>query len=399
MLKTGKWILTLGIVVAVPGLAAAGPFGIGVKGAKAAPVDNQRVAEEIAVGLRQAKMDQFDIDIEFQQGVCRLTGSIGTPAQKAQCSKVISSVNGVKRVDNLLVVQSAAQPNPAQSGNPFAPQQAVINAAYQQAPAAFPGVQQTSAVFPTQTAAAQTQAPAAAASGNQKVAEQVAQALSAARLEAYDVEIRQQNGVCTLKGTIGSEAQRVRAEQIAQSVPGVNGVRNLLKVVGGGAEQGPYGPVNAARYQPNPGQPPVAPNGAAPPVAPGARAPYGPGPAGPYGPAAAGPYAPGAGRYPAAPYPPGYGHPGSGASHMIHNQPNLPAHAFPTYAQYPNSAAISYPKQYSASAWPYIGPFYPYPQVPLGWRQAQLEWDDGYWKLNFRPRTDKWWWFLSPKNW
>ena len=28
---------------------------------------------------------------------------------------------------------------------------------------------------------------------------------------------------------------------------------------------------------------------------------------------------------------------------------------------------------------PYIGPFYPYPQVPLGWRKVQLEWDDsGY---------------------
>lgn len=26
---------------------------------------------------------------------------------------------------------------------------------------------------------------------------------------------------------------------------------------------------------------------------------------------------------------------------------------------------------------PYIGPFYPYPQVPLGWRQVQLDGDDG----------------------
>ena len=73
--------------------------------------------------------------------------------------------------------------------------------------------------------------------------------------------------------------------------------------------------------------------------------------------------------------------------------------AWPTYAQYPNSAAITYPTEYSASAWPYIGPFYPYPQVPLGWRSAQLDWDDGHWNLNFRSRTDKWWWFISPKNW
>ena len=71
----------------------------------------------------------------------------------------------------------------------------------------------------------------------------------------------------------------------------------------------------------------------------------------------------------------------------------------PAYAQYPNYAAVTYPSQYAASAWPYIGPFYPYPQVPLGWRKAQLEWDDGYWNLNFRARTDKWWWFLNPQNW
>ena len=79
--------------------------------------------------------------------------------------------------------------------------------------------------------------------------------------------------------------------------------------------------------------------------------------------------------------------------------PNMPEHAWPSYASYPNYSQVSYPKEYSPSAWPYIGPFYPYPQVPLGWRKAQLEWDDGYWNLNFNPRTDRWWWFLNPENW
>ena len=79
--------------------------------------------------------------------------------------------------------------------------------------------------------------------------------------------------------------------------------------------------------------------------------------------------------------------------------PYMPEHAWPSYAPYPNYASVTYPSQYSASAWPYIGPYYPYPQVPLGWRSAQLEWDDGYWHLNFDPKTDKWWWFLDPENW
>ena len=81
------------------------------------------------------------------------------------------------------------------------------------------------------------------------------------------------------------------------------------------------------------------------------------------------------------------------------NNPQLPGHAWPAYAQYPNSAAVTYPTQYSASAFPYIGPFYPYPQVPMGWREVSLEWDDGYWQLNFNKEKDKWYWVLHPKNW
>ena len=99
------------------------------------------------------------------------------------------------------------------------------------------------------------------------------------------------------------------------------------------------------------------------------------------------------------PAPPAYGHPGSGQSHVAYDMPHLPEYAWPAYASYPNYAQVTYPKEYAASAWPYIGPFYPYPQIPLGWRQVQLEWDDGHWNLNFRPRTDKWWWFLDPENW
>ena len=89
----------------------------------------------------------------------------------------------------------------------------------------------------------------------------------------------------------------------------------------------------------------------------------------------------------------------SGYAPTSFNNPNLPSHAWPSYAQYPNSAAVSYPTQYSASAFPYIGPFYPYPQVPMGWREVSLEWDDGQWNLNFNKEKDKWYWVLHPKNW
>lgn len=71
------------------------------------------------------------------------------------------------------------------------------------------------------------------------------------------------------------------------------------------------------------------------------------------------------------------------------DQPHMPNYAWPSYAAYPNYAAVTYPKQYSATAWPYIGPFYPYPQVPLGWRKVTLEWHDGWWFLDFDDGSSK----------
>ena len=75
---------------------------------------------------------------------------------------------------------------------------------------------------------------------------------------------------------------------------------------------------------------------------------------------------------------------GGGVAPARFDQPHLPGYAWPSYAAYPNYSALTYPKQYSPTAWPYIGPFYPYPQVPLGWRKVTLEWDDGWWMLDFK---------------
>jgi hypothetical protein len=91
---------------------------------------------------------------------------------------------------------------------------------------------------------------------------------------------------------------------------------------------------------------------------------------------------------------PGMGGPGMGGPQAMGHVPGggvgvnydnaqLPGYAWPSYAAYPNYSALTYPKQYSPTAWPYIGPFYPYPQVPLGWRKVTMEWDDGWWMLDF----------------
>jgi hypothetical protein len=77
---------------------------------------------------------------------------------------------------------------------------------------------------------------------------------------------------------------------------------------------------------------------------------------------------------------------GVGVAPARYDHPQLPGYAWPSYAAHPNYGAVTYPRQYSAQAWPYIGPFYPYPQVPLGWRTVTLEWDDGGWQLDFKDR-------------
>jgi hypothetical protein len=98
-------------------------------------------------------------------------------------------------------------------------------------------------------------------------------------------------------------------------------------------------------------------------------------------------------------YQPAYhGHPAQAAYHPEaygpqgplpgrYNQPNMPDYSWPAYANYPNSAQVSYPRSYSSKAWPYIGPFYPYPQVPLGWRKVTLEHHNGSWWLDFDDGT------------
>ena len=64
---------------------------------------------------------------------------------------------------------------------------------------------------------------------------------------------------------------------------------------------------------------------------------------------------------------------------MALNPPTMPPYAWPTYAPYNNYSRVAYPNDYPYSAFPYIGPMYPVPKVPLGYRAIRLEWEDGHW--------------------
>jgi hypothetical protein len=70
---------------------------------------------------------------------------------------------------------------------------------------------------------------------------------------------------------------------------------------------------------------------------------------------------------------------GPGGFNYDQTGPHLPPYAWPTYAPYNNYSRVAYPQAYPYNAFPFIGPFYPYPKVPPSWRTVQLRWEDGYW--------------------
>ena len=360
-----KWVAALGIAAAAP--CAAPALADGPAAAPAAPVAaaadaNQQTADAVAGALRGSGLRGRGVEIVVREGACRLTGTVETPAMKQAATAAAGAVPGVTSVDNALRVAPPAAPMLDAHVTPVA---AVADAA----PASSQPV------------------------SNQAVAQQIARAVRQAGLAGCDMEIRYKDGTCTLSGQVSDARQIDAALAAARGVSGVGRVSNQLSVSQAvrtaARPQGPPSREEIARYRAML-QHRAMMNGQIPPgAAPGMHR-------GMVRPASSQLVAPGGPGCPPTANPAGPPAMGAGA---VYNQAALPDYAWPTYAQHPNYAAVTYPKQHSASAWPYIGPFYPYPQVPLGWREVELEWDDGQWYLDFHDRTDRWWWFLHPENW
>jgi hypothetical protein len=182
-------------------------------------------------------------------------------------------------------------------------------------------------------AADSASAAAGVRSANQALADAVAQRLHHhPALQQANVTIMAHNGTVTLSGTVAGVSQKEQLLAAVQSVPGVHVVRDALQVTGHVAN------VSTAHTL----QPPVAEKTPMPLVEP-------------------------------APL----GVPGQLTPEL--QAPPLPPYAWPTYAPYPNMSRVAYPTAYPYNAFPFIGPFYPFPKVPLGWRKVTLEWEDGHW--------------------
>ncbi len=205
------------------------------------------------------------------------------------------------------------------------------------------------------------------ANPNQMTADSVASALRMSRtLSGSRIEIEAQSGLVTLTGQLATPALKAEAVARARNVAGVQGVMDRLQVADRTIQTAQYQPQVALGHGHGGYAAETTYTGAA---APGAIG-------GPTG-------GPGAGGFvnDGGPIPEGRaGGAGGGAGAM----PGNPNYAWPSYAPYPNFSAVGYPTAYPWQAWPNIGPFYPYPEVPLDWRAVTLRWDDGIWWLDFK---------------
>jgi hypothetical protein len=184
---------------------------------------------------------------------------------------------------------------------------------------------------------------------NQILAETLVTRLRAANVATgADIAIVTQDGTVTITGTVRDTAQKERVIRVVRETASVVMVRDGLKV--GGIIQ-VQGPEFAQIPLPIP--------------------PAGPAPMGPI----------------VEPAP--LGIPGQFSPDM--QAPNLPPYAWPTYAPYNNISRVAYPGSYPYNAFPFIGPYYPFPKVPLGWRKVTLEWEDGYWFLGRKSTPHDYW--------
>ncbi|MEN6457788.1 MAG: BON domain-containing protein [Thermoguttaceae bacterium] len=262
-------------------------------------------------------------------------------------------------------------------------------------------------------AAATAVMPALVLAGDHEVAEQIANDLRQSGQMSDDARIgvKFQNGTAFLRGRVSSEAEADTAARLALETPGVGRVDYNGLVVGSPdersapvatrdaaktrrpglakrleaafrgnsdrAERVPTSYTQANAEQTSAEEPQELPRRM---VAPARTA---------MQPAVRGPVAYGANGAPVPTYSPATAR--AGVAPARYDQPCMPNYAWPSYAAYPNYAAVTYPKQYSPTAWPYIGPFYPYPQVPMGWRKVTLEWDGGWWFLDFKDQPSSPW--------
>jgi len=323
---------------------------------------NQEFAEQVAKNLRASgALYDYKIGVMYQDGTAWLRGTVCSEEQARTAMDLVSKMPGVTRVENRLTV---APPTPTVASQP--PQTSTLQFARTQDNLATP----QGSLRPAGGAFAAEQSPRVGRStvgGVSSIADRAWQSVAMKRLQQAPEEPQPEpkTAQAVASSYVAAPAQPVSA----QTAPAGESARPRPASQAAAPSNKWVRPVPVAYTQA-----PAAP------AAPEAQPTPIPAPA----PMAAAPVG-------GAPIPAYVAGTGGGIAPARYDQPCMPCYSWPSYASYPNFAAVTYPRQYSPTAWPYIGPFYPYPQVPLGWRKVTLEWHDGWWNLDFDDGSAKGW--------
>ena len=337
---------------------------------------DREIADAIVSTLKQKQTDGtlkgFDIDLSVEDGKVVIGGTVANQAQLDSVLHVASITTGVKLVENKASVRETT---PAVSPTPKAwPTQPNSNVVPASANDDVPSLLTEPTKF---VAGGEIIASPADVNVTSDVLHRLGKAKTEGRLRNFDIDVSTVDGEVWTRGYVATPEQKQLVLGTIQRTPGVRKVIDDVTVTGTVRR--------ASNEVAAPAAMPVVGSGAPRAFAPSALANGSMGgvPMQGGGTMQGGTMAPVPMQgSPMAPVPM-QGGPSYGGGAPRYDQPNMPNYAWPSYAAAPNYAAVTYPKQYSASAWPYIGPFYPYPQVPLGWRKVALEWDDGLWYLDF----------------
>ena len=332
-----KMVVSLAIMFAI--LVPATSFAQGQKEI------NQQVAEAIADKLTD-KYPEYPINVRYNSGVATLTGELYSAAQVNEAAAYVQSLPGVSRVihDKLTVVQSRTQiqamPTSTRLGNN------VIQQPVSEAPSVSSAVTQPAAPVVTQS----TSSAIAQVSGQMQGVTDFSQQQAPVRTPVAPA-IAAAPAVMAPAPTLAPATPAPNFAAVAPAAPLATSMAQASYV------DAPQDLGTTDFAPPFSGQATIT-TAPAPTVAGGSNFSGMPMPMSAQ--------VPTAGRY---------------------DQPNVPNYAWPAYAAPNNYAEVAYPKLYCPQAAPYIGPFYPYPQVPMGWRKVTLEWHDGYWWLDFDDGT------------
>ena len=215
-------IILVGAAVGCAGCSprdeAAAPEPVATSTPAVTPVDDVLVTTQIeARYFTTPEVKAGTIDVSTSGGVVTLTGEVKSDAAKQQALAVARQVEGVRDVRDQLTV---ATPTAATSGTAASPE---------------PRPGETSG----KAAAAKPGEPAGAAWTTTKIQ---ARYFADPDVKGRNIDVTTRDGVVTLSGRVETEAQRVKAVQIARGTDGVRAVQDSLTVGAAADAVGSGGP-------------------------------------------------------------------------------------------------------------------------------------------------------------